>query len=166
LTDVAGGVSFDLDGDGVLERVAWTSANSDEAFLWRDLNGNGIVDSGRELFGEAMAANGFEALRVGDLVSDGDVVSGGDGNGVLNAGDRLWSELRLWIDRDHNGICTPDEVESLASAGIVELDLSYTASGRKDRAGNEFRFVSKMTRLSPGGKTRQSKFYDVYLGVE
>gem|GEM_PF-6278962 len=72
------GVSFDIDGDGEDEEVAWTNPHSQEGFFWLDRNNNHIVDDGRELFGTATflptgepASNGFEALASFDEPSQG-----------------------------------------------------------------------------------------------
>ena len=43
-------ILFDHDGDGIKAATGWVK--SDDAFLVLDRNGNGVIDSGRELFGD------------------------------------------------------------------------------------------------------------------
>jgi hypothetical protein len=47
------GVRFDMQANGVKIQTGWVRANSDDAFLVRDVNQNGIIDDGSELFGNA-----------------------------------------------------------------------------------------------------------------
>ena len=51
LTSADEGVLFDIDADGDLDQVAWTRADSGDAWLALDRNGNGVIDDATELFG-------------------------------------------------------------------------------------------------------------------
>ena len=99
LTNANGGVDFDINGDGVKERLAWTSAGSDDAWLVLDHSNNGRIDNGRELFGNytpqlrpppGVPANGFLALAVYDKT-----MYGGNADGVITQADTVFSRLRL-----------------------------------------------------------------------
>jgi len=131
-------VLFDLDGDGNREIVGWTDSRSEDAFLWYDLNRNHRVDGGQEFFGTSMVlpdgsrpANGFEALADYDRP-----VWGGNGDGVISRDDDIWRSLRLWIDRDHDGVSRPRETMPLARSQIVAIELHYVTLNVADGAGN------------------------------
>lgn len=118
-------VIFDLDADGTPERLSWVGPT--DAFLWTDLNGNNRIDDGSELFGigtilpdGAKARHGYEALAMYDLVS-----RGGDENGRIDAGDKIWNRLRLWLDANHNGVSDAGEAMPIHRYGVESIRLDW-----------------------------------------
>lgn len=172
LTSAEDGVEFDLDDNGnPTERVAWTEPDSDDGWLVLDRNDNGQIDSGAELFGsktpayadaiDPRTANGFEAL----LMTEGPTYGGGVPDGIIDARDAIYSRLRVWLDRNHDGKADAGELHSLGSLGIVALGTNYKKVGRRDQHGNEFSLAGEMTVRDARGRLTKRKMYDVYLTV-
>jgi hypothetical protein len=150
-------VTFDLDADGHPDSVTWTTPLSDVAFVALDRNGNGIFDSGAELFGNhtpkqngTIATNGFDALA--DFDENGD--------GEIDASDPIWPRLRLWIDQNHDGRASASEITTPAAVGVTSFGLDYHWTGRRDQNGNMLRYKGMFKRDGS-----QQPYYDVYLRV-
>lgn len=146
LTDVVGGVTFDITDNGNPQKVSWTVAGSDDSWLVLDRDGNGRIDTGTELFGNNtpqspsnVGKNGFLALGDFDKIQ-----SGGNSDGVITQSDAVFSSLRLWQDANHNGISEGDELKTLSEVGLAELDLDYKNSRKVDEYGNLFRYRAKV----------------------
>jgi hypothetical protein len=168
MTGVENGVYFDLDSDGLLERLSWTDEASNDAWLVLDRNGNGVVDNGTELFGNytsqppSGSPNGFLALAEFDREEDG-----GDGDGRITERDDVFRSLRLWQDRNHNGISEIDELLPLPDGNVAGISLRYQPMDWLDTYGNHFRYRARALRRGeddrqPTGRTARWVF-DVYL---
>jgi RHS repeat-associated protein len=166
LTDLPGGVLFDVEGDGALEHVAWTAAGSSAGWLVLDLDGDGAITTGAELLGtmvgrprHARPVNGDNSFTL--LAAYDDPANGGNGDGIISAADAVFGQLRLWIDRNHDGVSQPDELVPLDTAGVVSIELSYQITRRRDGVGNVYRYRGTV-HLASG---RSVPIWDVFLAT-
>ena len=105
---------FDLDSDGDKESISF--APPDSGFLFLDLDGDGAVTDGRELFGPK-TGSGFGELAGFDM----------DGNGWIDENDAIFNKLKIWA-KNPQGI---DAIYSLKDKGVGALYLGYTESDFK-----------------------------------
>lgn len=116
ITPLSKGILFDADGDTIKTGTAW--AGADDGMLVWDRNGNGQIDSGKELFGDETvlangkkAAHGFAALSELDTGSVVNGVTVGAGDGVFDEKDAQYSKLRIWRDLNQDGISQANELK-------------------------------------------------------
>lgn len=159
LTSAASGVMFDIGATGTPMKISWTAQGAANAFLALDRNGNGVIDNGSELFGNitpqptSAHPNGFLAL--GQYDSNGD--------GVIDAKDPIYSQLRLWVDANHDGLSQPRELHTLPELGVFSISLDYSLSMRTDEFGNVFRYKAKINQGLNGESDAGKKAYDVFF---
>jgi hypothetical protein len=164
LTSLNNGVEFRVLPGGPLQQMSWTDANWRNSWLALDRNDNGTIDDFTELFGNYTAQppsndpNGFLALAVFDVPANG-----GNGNGVIDPGDSVYANLRVWIDANHNGYSEPNELHTLQELGIFKIGLTYRDTPFVDQYGNRFRY--KGSFWDQAG-TEHDACYDVFLIVQ
>lgn len=154
LTDVENGVYFDLDNNGFAEKTAWIG--TEDGFLALDINGNGIIDNGGELFGDQfimpdgnISETGFEALSSLDENYDG----------IIDENDAVFEKLCVWIDSNHNGNTDENELKTLTESGIVSIDLNYVSDGTVNVETGTMEAESSFVTLNTGDKKKISEFW-------
>lgn len=132
LTSLGGGVNFDINNIGIGQDMSWIAKNSDDALLVRDVNHDGKITNGSELFGtstvlvdEYFGANGFKTLSDADL----------NGDSLINSSDAIFGDLQLWFDKNANGISETGELKA-ASEFIDSISLGITPVNTSDGRGN------------------------------
>jgi len=161
LTNAANGVSFDIAGNGKPIQMGWTAAGVQNAFLCLP-DSSGACDNGKHLFGNftpqprSSTPNGFAALSVYD-----NPASGGNGDGIIDSRDAIFSQLRLWVDVNHDGVSQPNEIFTLPALGVTSISLHYQEDRRTDQYGNVFRYRAQVNPNEPVGTGRMA--YDVFF---
>ena len=115
-------ILFDHDADGVKTGTGWVKR--DDGWLVLDRNGNGTIDSGRELFGvDTIKGNGQLATDGFDALKDLDANQGGK----ITAVDSVFANLRIWRDLNQDGISHANDLTTLAANSITGIGVNASA---------------------------------------
>ena len=154
---------FDLNATGIKISSGWIAPT--DGLLVMDRNGNGTIDSGAELFGNATplnnggkAADGFVALAQEDT----------NGDGLVNNLDANWDNLRVWQDLNQDGISQADELTTLDQQGITSFNVGRTLHMQHLPNGNQIADLGAFTRAdgSTGETGTPQGMADINLVVD
>lgn len=151
-------ILIDLDGDGIeiqgindgrvyfdylstefAQRTAWVTG--DDGILAVDLNGDGAITYGAEIFGDAEAGLGFDGLAAYDT----------NGDGQVDASDESFGALLVWQDVNADGTSEPNELFTLSALRIISVSLELSdqqvdlGSGVEQTGGGEVTFADGTT---------------------
>ncbi|TID21037.1 hypothetical protein JO83_08100, partial [Avibacterium paragallinarum] len=98
--------------------------------------------------GEKHFRNGFEALRSLDSNHDG----------LFNERDSGFAQVRVWKDKNQNGITDSEELFDLKSLGITEINLAYKEKGGEYYQQNELLAEGSFSRGTVRTEQRRSGF--------
>ena len=159
-------VKFDLDANGLRERLGWVGKGA--GLLALDLNGNGKIDDGRELFGEAT-----KIAKTGERASDGYLaLAQYDSNAdqMIDGKDAVFSKLKLWVDLNQNGKSESHELKTMKELGIKAMAVSYKEvaedkqiQSKHGREANIVKFESRYWGPKQCG-IEGCASYDVFFG--
>lgn len=160
LSSPANGVLFDILGANnnpayTKSKISWFEKGKFGLLALPDSQGS--VRNIDQLFGDntkgpdgKFADNGFLALAKFDKNRDG----------RIDSKDPIYSQLRLWLDKDRDARSKPEELVSLSSLGIVAIDLAYDPNfSERDKYGNEIKYKSAVELVD--GKFRS--IFDIWF---
>ncbi len=116
------GVTIDVNNDGEQDLTGWVLP--DDGFLALDRNNSGTIDAINEIsFSQDVegALSDLEGLRFYDTNSDG----------LFDANDAQFSDFRVWRDLNQDGVGTANELFTLSSLNIANINLTLTPTGNE-----------------------------------
>jgi hypothetical protein len=153
--------AFDIAGAGQCLTTDWPAAEN--PWLAIDLDRNGFIDGGHELFGSGSvlesgrhARNGFVALASLD----------GDRDGKITVADPRFAELLIWRDLDMDKLSLPHELSSLGEEGVQVIDLGYVTREHCDERGNCGRERSSFEFVGASGRRELGEVVDIHLACQ
>lgn len=159
-----GSILFDHDADGIKTGTGWIGA--DDGILVRDLNGDGKITTGRELFGtETLKSNGQKAADGFDALADLD--SNHDGN--FTSATRPGGQVKVWRDLNQNGVTDTGELFGLDQLGITRIGVvgSKTNQTGGSQAGSNINgnWVAQSASFTRNGEQLEVGAIDLSSGA-
>ena len=155
------GILFDHNGDGIKTGTGWLQggSNSDGLLVW-DKNGNGKIDNGTELFGvDFVKANGNKATSGFDALADLDT----NKDGIFDNKDNKFNKIKVWQDKNQDGISQTAELKTLSHYGIKSIKLNAQANRVNLNNGNVQTDESVFNYLKKDGTTSTNKIANLGL---
>ncbi|MBJ7439816.1 MAG: cadherin domain-containing protein [Sphingopyxis sp.] len=118
---------FDMNGDGLRDDTGWMSGG--DGMLAIDRDKDGMITNASELSflsEKEGAKNSWEGLAALDSNKDG----------KLDKTDTRFGELKVWADRNADGISQGDEIKSLLELGVAEIGLRSLATSDSVKVGH------------------------------
>ncbi len=115
---------FDIDSDGILDNISKLGSGS--GYLALDLNGDGTINDGSELFG-TKSGDGFSDLAKYDS----------DKNGWIDEADEIWSKLLIWSkDSSGNDILYGLKDKDIGAIYLGNVSTDFSMKSPLDNATN------------------------------
>jgi hypothetical protein len=150
---LSAGILFDHDADGVKTGTGWVAAG--DGLVVRDINKNGQIDSGREIFGDnTILANGQKAKDAFEAIADLDV----NKDGKVDAKDATFSQLKVWNDKNQNGISEASELKTLTELGITSISTQASITGVQNSANGNVEIGFSSFERADGSKGSSGAF--------
>ena len=145
---------FNLYGVEPGTRVHWPEASHSGFFLAHLPHKDSKITSSEQLFGQNKEfGNGFEALAVHDKNKDN----------VIDKKDPVFKELKLWNDKNGNGIAEDKEIYSLSQMNVTEISLKYNTRNPSNFAGRAHAREKSSFKFKSKDGMKRGEVFDVWL---
>ncbi|MEO0963077.1 MAG: Ig-like domain-containing protein, partial [Pseudomonadota bacterium] len=114
-------IFFDINSDGEAERTGWAAADDGLLVFDKDMDDAATDMDEISFVGyKEGARTDLEGLRAFDT----------NGDGLLDQGDALFGQFKVWRDANQDGISQKGELVGLTAAGISAIELTSDETGR------------------------------------
>jgi hypothetical protein len=130
-----------LQATGEAQATGWVNAH--DGLLAMDLNHDGKITSGAELFGSStLLANGQKAADGWAALAQYD----SNGDSSIDSQDDVFDALKVWQDANGNGVTDAGELRSLKDVGVTSINLGHDNTITQQN-GNLLQGVSSYTTI-------------------